>query len=121
MKMSTRIRTARLRAGLSQAEVAAQLGVSRAAVSNWESNASRVRPSSQRLEQIALLTGVAWEWLATGRGHASPSSDHVMAVDAEWVEEPIERRMLQAFRAASSEVKQALLLMAEATRPERRG
>lgn len=121
MNLSTRIRTARMRAGLSQADVAARLGVSRAAVSNWESNTLRVRPSSQRLEEIAVLTGVAWEWLATGRGPASPSGEHIAAVDAEWVEDPIERRMLQAFRAASSEVKQALLLMAEATRSDRRG
>lgn len=120
MNLSTRIRTARMRAGLSQSDVAVHLGVSRAAVSNWESNALRVRPSSQRLEEIAVLTGVAWEWLATGRGPASPSNEYIAAVDAEWVEDPIERRMLQAFRAASGEVKQALLLMAEATRADRR-
>src|SRR5690606_39671661 len=44
MKLSTRIRTARVRAGMSQADLASSLGVSRSAVGNWESAKGRVFP-----------------------------------------------------------------------------
>lgn len=120
MKLSTRIRTARLRAGLSQAELAEKLGVSRSAVANWERNAGGTHPGSKRLADIAINTGVAWEWLATGRGHATPSADHILAVDAEFVEDPIERRLLHAFRQGSDAFKQALLVLVERDAPLKR-
>ena len=61
-----RIRLARRTAGLSQAQLALELGVQRSAVSHWE--AHRGKPSMNHLRQLALLTGVQFEWLATGRG-----------------------------------------------------
>src|SRR3546814_1150338 len=68
-----RIRLARRTAGLSQAQLALELGVQRSAVSHWE--AQRGKPSMNHLRQLALLTGVQFEWLATGRGAMTPSAD----------------------------------------------
>jgi transcriptional regulator with XRE-family HTH domain len=114
MKLSVRIRTARMRAGLSQSELAQRIGVGRTAVVNWESETNRGRPSSERLEEICRQTGVSWEWLATGRGHATPSLETTLAVDAELVEDPIERRLLQAFRNGNSRFRRALIALLEA-------
>lgn len=99
MRSAARIRTARRRAGLSQKDLAARIGVSRGAVANWES-ASGVLPATERLQHIAHVTGTAFEWLATGRGAAQyqQSLDDIPAADIEIVEDPMELRLLRAFR-----------------------
>ena len=101
MRLAARIRVARQRAGLPQRELAAMIGVSRGAVANWES-ATGVLPATERLQRIAHATGVAFEWLATGRGAApyQHSLDDVPAADIEIVEDGLELRLLRAFRAA---------------------
>ena len=119
MKLSTRIRTARTRAGMSQGELAEALGVSRSAVGNWESAKGRVSPSSERLSELALATGVSYEWLATGRGTPLAPIDGIPAADAEFVDDPIERRLLQALRSGSDQFKQAILVVLEAQLPQR--
>ena len=119
MKLSTRIRTARMRARMSQGELAELLGVSRSAVGNWESAKGRVSPSSERLSELALATGVSYEWLATGRGTPLAPIDGIPAADAEFVDDPIERRLLQAFRSGSDQFKQAILVVLEAQLPQR--
>lgn len=65
--LSLRVRKARASAGLSQSELAARVGVKRSAVTQWEHPAG-TKPSVDHMIQIALETGVAFEWLATGRG-----------------------------------------------------
>lgn len=119
MKLSTRIRTARMRARISQAELAEQLGVSRSAVGNWESAKGRVSPSSERLAELALATGVSYEWLATGRGTSLALIDGIPAADAEVVDDPVERRLLQAFRGCGEQFKQAILVVIESQSPHR--
>lgn len=101
MRPAARIRTARRRAGLTQKELASQLGVSRGAVANWES-ANGVLPATERLQHMAEITGIAWEWLATGRGvvHYQHSLDDIPAADVEIVEDPMELRLLRAFRGS---------------------
>ena len=110
-----RIRIARRTAGLSQAQLALELGVQRSAVSHWE--AQRGKPSVNHLRQLALLTGVQFEWLATGRGAMTPSSDTMLdsisAVDALLVDDPQERRLLSAFRNAPALSRVPLLELAE--------
>ncbi len=120
MKLSTRIRTSRVRAGLSQAELAETLGVSRSAVGNWESARGGVHPSSERLAELALATGVSYEWLATGRGTPMTPSDGIPAADAEFVDDLVERRLLQGFRACAEPLKQAILVLVEAQLPAQR-
>lgn len=118
-----RIRLARRTAGLSQAQLALELGVQRSAVSHWE--AQRGKPSMTHLRQLALLTGVQFEWLATGRGPMTPSPeallDSVAAVDAVMVEDPQERRLLAAFREAPAQSRLPLLELAEQLAAHRLG
>ena len=110
-----RIRVARRSAGLSQTQLAAELGLQRSAVSHWE--AQRGKPSMTHLRQLALLTGVHFEWLATGRGAMSPSAearlDEVVAVDAVLVDDPMERRLIAAYRDAPVQARVPLVELAE--------
>lgn len=118
-----RIRIARRSAGLSQAQLAAELEVQRSAVSHWE--ALRGKPRMNHLRQLALLTGVQFEWLATGRGPMTPSAetllDSVSAVDALMVDDPLERRLLNAFRDAPAQAKVLLLELSEQLATQRTG
>ena len=111
-----RIRIARRTAGLSQAQLAAELGLQRSAVSHWE--AQRGKPSMAHLRQLALLANVHFEWLATGRGPMSPTAesmlDEVVAVDAMLVDDALERRLLAAFRDAPVAGRLPLVELAEA-------
>ena len=118
-----RIRIARRNAALSQAQLGLELGVQRSAVSHWE--AQRGKPSVNHLRQLALLTGVQFEWLATGRGAMTPSSetlfDSIAAVDAVLVDDPQERRLLSAFRDAPAQSRVPLLELAEQLASQRTG
>jgi transcriptional regulator with XRE-family HTH domain len=70
--LGSRMKTARLRAGLSQAELSARIGVSRAAVCLWETGASS--PSTGHLRAAADTLSVSVEWLASGRGEMTQSA-----------------------------------------------
>lgn len=120
MKLGTRIRVARRRAGISQVDLAAQVGVGRSAVANWESAQSQTAPSAERLQGIAMATGVSYEWLATGRGRATPQDSDIPAADLELVDDPVERALLEGFRSASERIRQAMLVIAEEQLPTRR-
>ncbi|MNM35349.1 anaerobic benzoate catabolism transcriptional regulator [compost metagenome] len=67
MDMATRVRVARQRAGMTQDQLASQVGVTRGAVANWEVS-QRPKPSISNLIEVANTTSVSLEWLATGRG-----------------------------------------------------
>ncbi len=111
--LGTRIRMARQRKKMTQSELAAELKVSRSAVGNWESFTG-ISPSSARLISIALATEVSYEWLATGRGEPALCEDWTPAADAELVDDPVERRLLHAFRHARSVTRKMVLQMLEA-------
>lgn len=66
--IGARITAARERTGLNMTELANELGVSRSAVSQWESEYTE--PSAENLRAIAVRTGVNYDWLATDRGTA---------------------------------------------------
>ncbi len=99
--LAGRIRKARLRARMSQRELAGKLMVTRGAVANWES-ANSVLPATERLLRIAQVIGVLFEWLATGRGATQyqPTLDDVPAAEMEIVEDRLELRLLRALRSA---------------------
>lgn len=113
-RLAARIRKARQGTGLSQQQLAELLGISRGAVANWES-ASGVLPASERLQRIALATKVSFEWLATGRGMQpyTLSLEEISAGDMEIVEDPMELRLLRAFRAAPQRQHARILSFAE--------
>lgn len=64
--LGKRVAYARERANLNQTELGKALKLTRSAVSQWESG--RTEPSAENLREIAVETGVDYEWLATGRG-----------------------------------------------------
>lgn len=121
MQLSARIRIARQRARLSQEALARQLGISRGAVANWECSVGAL-PATSRLEQLARITSVRFEWLATGRGGIGyeAAAEDVPAAEAEFVHDPVERRLLAAFRACDAQTRRMLLRLAEAPLPEGR-
>lgn len=116
MTPQQRIRLARRHAGLSQAALGAAVGVQRSAVGHWESARGKF-PSVAHLREIAMITGVQFEWLATGRGSMglSPDTalDSVAAADAMLVEDPLELRLLGAFRQAPTRAKAPLVEVVE--------
>lgn len=124
MNSQDRIRLARRHAGLSQAKLAETIGVQRSAVSHWESPQGK-NPSVDHLRTMALVTGVTFEWLATGRGKMQLSEDAVLdsvsAADAILVEEPLELRLVQAFREASPKTRVALVEIVEELAAKRLG
>jgi len=48
--------------------LAVLVGVKRSSANQWESPNLGKEPSTSNLIKIALITGVSFEWLATGRG-----------------------------------------------------
>ena len=111
MKLSMRVRKARHQAGLSQQVLAERMGVTRGAVANWESAVAV--PAARRLARIANVTGVSYEWLATGRGAMLPElgfeDPKTPALDADYVDDPFERQLLDTFRMASMRARKAAL------------
>ena len=116
MTPNARIRLARRHSGLSQVALAAAVGVQRSAVSHWES-AQDKHPKVAHLRQIALITSVQFEWLATGRGAmalgAETQLDSIAAADALLVEDPLEMRLLHAFRDAAVRSRIAVVEIVE--------
>ncbi len=83
--IGTRIKDARLRAGLTQAALGRHCGVSRAAVAQWENGTTQ--PSLAHLRRAGDMLGVWVSWLAGendggdgGRGAALPPRGRVVPV-----------------------------------------
>lgn len=67
MTLGERLLMCRKERGWSQRELGKRLGVTRNAVSLWESDESE--PENHRLKKAAVLFDTSYEWLATGRGN----------------------------------------------------
>ena len=102
LSMSTRIRKSRNQVALSQAALAQRIGVERSAVTQWE-RPQGTTPSVNHLAQIAVETGVCFEWLATGRGpsKAEPGAYDAALVLDDYARDPFESRALAALRRLS--------------------
>ena len=124
MTASQRIRLARRHANLSQAQLGAAVGVQRSAVSHWEA-AQGKNPSVAHMRQIALTTHVQFEWLATGRGTMVLSKDmefdSVATAEALLVEDPLELRLLHAFRESPARARAPLVEVVEQLAQQRTG
>jgi len=107
---------ARRYAGMSQTDLASRVGVQRSAVSHWESNPAR-NPSITNMQRIAEVTGVHFEWLATGRGPMAVSEDtrldSVKAAEGLIVDDNLEMRLIRALRGAPVAARIALVELAE--------
>ena len=119
MNKAERIRLARRRAGLSQQKLADLLGVKRSAVANWEA-VNGPSPSSNNLEGLTRLLQVNHEWLAVGRGEMKLSGHwhDVPVVDAELVDNPFERRLLEAWRSMPAKPRVLFLELVESYSPK---
>lgn len=116
-----RIRQARKSAGLSQAKLAAGIGVDRSAVAQWERETASA-PTVGHLAQIAVATGVSFEWLATGRGarKIGGEGEEPPAFVLDYVaQSEIEERLLLAFRHLSAMEQVPVIAMLEAHRKPR--
>lgn len=65
--LGARIAAAR-RDRFTQTSLARELGITRSSVSQWESGDTE--PTPEKLRSVAILTGVDYDWLATGRGES---------------------------------------------------
>jgi transcriptional regulator with XRE-family HTH domain len=124
MSLQARIRMARRHAGLSQTRLAQAVGVQRSAVSHWEAPRGK-NPSVAHLRELATVTGTQFEWLATGRGPMSLSRevalDSVAVATALLVDDPLEMRLLLAFRDAPARGRVALVEVVEELAHQRLG
>lgn len=124
MTSQQRIRLARRHAGLSQAALGAVIGVQRSAVSHWEASQGK-HPSVDHLRQLALVAGVQFEWLATGRGNMTLSADtaldSVAAAQGQLIDDPLELRLIAAFREAPIRARAPLVEVAEQLAASRTG
>lgn len=100
--LANRIRQARRMASLSQSRLAAGIGVNRSAVAQWERKGGSI-PTTEHMIEIAMLCGVAFEWLATGRGPKwvgggpDPQQEQALRLDY-YAHDELEERLLLAFR-----------------------
>jgi len=121
MKLTSRIRLARHNARLSQQELSERIGVTRGAVANWESD-SEITPTVEHMIQLALLTGVNFEWLATGRDARNDdqmASQPIVAPE-EFARDSDERCLLQLFREAPKQQRSLILDVVEVHARKRR-
>lgn len=124
MTSQQRIRLARRHVGLSQAALAKAIGVQRSAVSHWEGTQGK-HPSVDHLRELALVTAVQFEWLATGRGKMTLSADtaldSVAAAEGQLIDDPLELRLVAAFRDAPVRARAPLVEIVEQLAASRTG
>ena len=124
MTQQERIRLARRAAGMSQSQLAQRVGVQRSAVSHWEAPLGK-NPSVSHLREMAMVTGTQFEWLATGRGEMPLSKDmqldSIATAEALLIEDPLEFRLVEAFRAAPLRTRLSLLEVMEELAAQRLG
>ena len=73
MKLPEKILYCRKRAGLSQEELAGRLGVSRQAVSKWETG--EAQPELSKLAPLAAELGVSVDWLLSDAEPEEPRAE----------------------------------------------
>lgn len=110
--MADRIRQARRLKTLSQTQLAEQVGVQRSAVAQWE-RVGGTHPSVEHLAQIAVITQVLFEWLATGRGPMTSEATQSEAAPGAPTTPPAER-------LARDEVETHVLQLIRRLSPHRR-
>jgi transcriptional regulator with XRE-family HTH domain len=109
MTFGERFKTARRRAGKSQAECAKELGITRNAISLWESGATRAE--GRHLVKVAQLLGVTPKWLDSGTGPQDVPSVAVRERTATYGTDGLreeEHDLVLAYRAMPEEVRTVL-------------
>jgi transcriptional regulator with XRE-family HTH domain len=103
-----RIRQARLASGMTKADLARRVGVCVSAAVQWE-HPEGTSPTIKHLAKIASIVGVAFEWLATGRGptHVESPSASMQKLAASAFEE----RLLDVARRVPSERREPMIAL----------
>ena len=109
MEMKERIKTARKSARLTQDELAIQIGVSRAAVVQWERGQTKSL-KGENLARAARALGVESLWIATGE---EPMHAPLMARDDP---DDVPREIVQAWRQLDRNTRAHLLALMQALR-----
>lgn len=81
--LGSRIVEAREAANLTPAELSRKVGISRAAVAQWEMG--ETEPSAANLRKVANILGVTLEWLGQGRGTAASPQAGVAPLSSDGV------------------------------------
>ncbi len=115
--MADRIRLARQRTGLSQAELAEQAGVTSSAVAQWE-NPRGTKPDLNHLLRVAVSTNVTLDWLATGSGARSsrksaPQEESPAVVLGLFAQNPVEETVLTCLRAMRPRPRELLVSLVQ--------
>jgi len=109
--LSDRIRLARRRRGLSQAALAARVGVTGSAVGHWERR-SGSDPSLKSIRAISIVLEVPLEWLSTGRGQMQIESAGAPEVDSIYIESE-EKQLVSLYRLLPSRSRDIVLQILE--------
>jgi transcriptional regulator with XRE-family HTH domain len=111
--LSSRIRHARRLSGLTQASLAKAVNVGPSAVAQWELPHG-TSPTIEHLAQIAIVSSVAFEWLATGRGAVALATLETPVVDtSSFAMDHVEERLLVAFRRVPSRKRETFVRWVE--------
>ena len=113
MTLGEKLTQARKAAGLTQADVAAKLNVSRQAVSRWESGQSK--PSTERLLALGELYSVSIDQLLNTGNVEDPATEEVFALPESAPAEialPEKRRPRAWLKYAAAALCGALLMLA---------
>lgn len=106
MTLSERVKLAREKAGMTQAQLARALGISQPSVHDLESGRTKQFRSSTLLKMAKVL-GQSPEWLAGGEGGLMPISPQA-------IKTPEEDELLLSYRKLSSAEKKIVLRMVRA-------
>lgn len=118
MTIGARIRKARREAGLSQAQLAELMKVTRSACSQWE-QARGTAPRGSRLQRLAALLGVTVEWLATGHDDSTPRAAYPTPRYHDALSGD-EREILERFARLDRDGQLAVLAVMRRLRPQRK-
>ncbi len=98
--LAARIESARMRAGLSQAQLARRMGIERQSVQQWENG--ETAPRQSRLTKLAQVLGVNAQWLLTGEPGGQIEDVELGILSFE------ERKLLKLFRQLPMEQQMLL-------------
>lgn len=100
MTLREKLIVSRNKAGLSQMELAERLGVSRQAVSRWESGDTT--PTMDKLKALAKLYGVSLDWLFGDTADGEPPEAAKPEADRPPDEAPRERKVRKSKKSGPS-------------------